>query len=77
MVAFSSAFHLDVESGVGAFASSSISHAAEYRPRSLTLYAVKALARRAGGPADPGATELFGADSACRGGGAGRPLCRR
>ena len=51
MVAFSSAFHVDVESGVGAFASSSISHAAEYRPRSLTLYAVKALsAAQAGRP---------------------------
>ena len=57
MVAFSSAFHLDVEGGVGAFASSSISHAAEYRPRSLTLYAVKALSAAQAGrpiPAPPG-----------------------
>jgi len=43
MVAFSSAFHLDVADGIGAFASSTISGFAEYRPRAVTLFAVKAL----------------------------------
>lgn len=43
MVAFSSSFHLDVQAGIGAFASASISGLADYRPRALTLYAVKAL----------------------------------
>ena len=43
MVSFSSAFHLDVASGVGAFASSTISAFAEYRPRLLTRWAVDAL----------------------------------
>jgi hypothetical protein len=43
MVSFSSAFHIDVASGVGAFASSTISAFAEYRPRLLTRFAVDAL----------------------------------
>ena len=43
MVAFSSSFHVDVASGVGAFASSTISGFAEYRPRLLTRFAVDAL----------------------------------
>ena len=43
MVSFSSSFHLDVANGVGAFASSTISAFAEYRPRILTSYAVDAL----------------------------------
>lgn len=43
MVSFSSAFHVDVTSGVGAFASSTISAFAEYRPRMLTRFAVDAL----------------------------------
>ena len=43
MVSFSSSFHLDVTSGIGAFASSTISAFAEYRPRLLTRFAVDAL----------------------------------
>jgi CubicO group peptidase (beta-lactamase class C family) len=43
MVSFSSSFHLDVASGVGAFASSSVSAFLEYRPRLLTRYAVDTL----------------------------------
>lgn len=44
MVSFSSAFHADPLSGAGAFASSSLSAFAAYRPRALTLFAVNALA---------------------------------
>jgi CubicO group peptidase (beta-lactamase class C family) len=43
MVAFSSSFHLDVASGVGAFASTNLSGFAEYRPRQVTLFAAGAL----------------------------------
>jgi CubicO group peptidase (beta-lactamase class C family) len=43
MVSFSSSFHVDVASGVGAFASSNLSAFAEYRPRQLTRFAVDAL----------------------------------
>jgi CubicO group peptidase (beta-lactamase class C family) len=43
MLSFSSSFHLDVASGVGAFASSTINAFAEYRPRLLTRFAVDAL----------------------------------
>jgi D-alanyl-D-alanine carboxypeptidase len=43
MVSFASSFHIDVASGVGAFASSPISAFAEYRPRQLTQFAVDAL----------------------------------
>lgn len=43
MVSFSSSYHVDVTSGVGAFASSNISAFAEYRPRLLTRFAVDAL----------------------------------
>jgi D-alanyl-D-alanine carboxypeptidase len=43
MVSFSSSFHVDIASGVGAFASSTISAFAEYRPRLLTRFAVDAL----------------------------------
>ncbi|HWJ58334.1 MAG TPA: serine hydrolase domain-containing protein [Sphingomicrobium sp.] len=51
MVAFSSAFHIDKASGIGAFASSSLSGYAAYRPRLLTMFAVDALAAaRAGRP---------------------------
>lgn len=49
MVSFSSAFHVDVASGVGAFASSTISAFAEYRPRMLTRFAVDALSNAAVG----------------------------
>lgn len=43
MVSFSSSFHVDVASGVGAFASTPLSAFVEYRPRSLTLFAVETL----------------------------------
>jgi CubicO group peptidase (beta-lactamase class C family) len=43
MLSFSSSFHLDVASGVGAVASSTINAFAEYRPRLLTRFAVDAL----------------------------------
>ena len=43
MVSFSSSFHVDVASGVGAFASSTISAFADFRPRLLTRFAADAL----------------------------------
>ncbi len=49
MVSFSSSFHVDVASGVGAFASSPLSAFAEYRPRLLTRFAVDALTNAAAG----------------------------
>jgi CubicO group peptidase (beta-lactamase class C family) len=49
MVSFSSAFHLDPASGVGAFASTSLTGLAGYRPRLLTAFAVEALAAAAAG----------------------------
>jgi hypothetical protein len=49
MVSFASSFHVDTESGVGAFASSTISAFAEYRPRLLTRFAVDALTSAAAG----------------------------
>ncbi|HEX3421900.1 MAG TPA: serine hydrolase domain-containing protein [Sphingomicrobium sp.] len=49
MVSFSSSFHVDVSSGVGAFASSTLSAFAEYRPRLLTRFAVDALTNAAAG----------------------------
>ena len=56
MVSFSSSFHLDTATGVGAFASSSLSAFAEYRPRVLTRFAVDALVEALAGrpvPARP------------------------
>jgi len=53
MVSFSSSFHVDVASGVGAFASSTISAFAEYRPRLLTQFAVDALTDATAGHALP------------------------
>jgi hypothetical protein len=56
MLSFSSSFHLDVASGVGAFASSTLAAFAEYRPRLLTRFAVDALTNALGGqrlPAPP------------------------
>jgi CubicO group peptidase (beta-lactamase class C family) len=54
MVSFSSSFHVDTVSGVGAFASSTISAFAEYRPRLLTRFAVDALTNAiAGKPLPP------------------------
>ena len=58
MVSFSSSFHLDTASGVGAFASSTISAFAEYRPRVLTRYAVDALVEALAGRAVPAAPSL-------------------
>ncbi|MGE5562541.1 MAG: serine hydrolase domain-containing protein [Bacillota bacterium] len=49
MVSFASSFHVDVASGAGAFASSTISAFAEYRPRLLTRFAVDALTNAAAG----------------------------
>jgi hypothetical protein len=52
----SAAFHLDPKSGLGAFACSTISSFAEYRPSKLTLFAVQALAaarRRSALPRTP------------------------
>ncbi|MES2137507.1 MAG: serine hydrolase domain-containing protein [Pseudomonadota bacterium] len=43
MVSFSSSFHIDTASSVGAFASSNIGFNAEYRPRLLTRFAVDVL----------------------------------
>jgi hypothetical protein len=56
MVSFSSSFHIDVASGVGAFASANLSAFAEYRPRLLTRFAVDALTNALAGrplPAPP------------------------
>jgi CubicO group peptidase (beta-lactamase class C family) len=49
MVSFASSFHLDLATGIGAFASSNISAFAEYRPRVLTRFAVDALAEALSG----------------------------
>jgi len=49
MVSFSSSFHVDVESGIGAFASTPLSAFVEYRPRLLTRFAVDALTNAAAG----------------------------
>jgi D-alanyl-D-alanine carboxypeptidase len=43
MVSFASSFHVDVASGMGAFASSTVGAFLEYRPRLLTRFAVDAL----------------------------------
>jgi hypothetical protein len=53
MVSFSSSFHVDTGSGVGAFASSTISAFAEYRPRLLTRFAVDALTNALAGKPPP------------------------
>jgi len=53
MISFSSSFHVDVATGVGAFASSPFSAFAEYRPRLLTRFAVDALTNAAMGRALP------------------------
>src|SRR5690348_12937986 len=58
MISFASSFHVDVASGVGAFASSTISAFAEYRPRLLTQYAVDALTDAAAGRPVPLPTRL-------------------
>ncbi len=43
VVAFTSSFHVDIASGVGAFASANVSAFTDYRPRYLTQFAVDAL----------------------------------
>ena len=56
MLSFSSSFHVDAASGVGAFASSTLNAFAEYRPRLLTRFAVDALTNALAGrslPAPP------------------------
>ena len=56
MLSFSSSFHVDVASGAGAFASSTLNAFAEYRPRLLTRFAVDALTNALAGkplPAPP------------------------
>ena len=58
MVSFSSSFHVDTASGVGAFASSTLSAFAEYRPRVLTRYAVDSLVEALAGRAVPPAPSL-------------------
>ena len=58
MVSFSSSFHLDTATGVGAFASSSLSAFAEYRPRVLTRFAVDALVEVLAGRPVPAAPAL-------------------
>jgi CubicO group peptidase (beta-lactamase class C family) len=58
MVSFSSSFHVDSGNGIGAFASSTISAFASYRPRKLTLFAVEALAAAEAGRPLPGPPPL-------------------
>jgi CubicO group peptidase (beta-lactamase class C family) len=56
MVAFSSSFHIDVASGIAAFASSTVTGFAEYRPRLVSRFAVDALTSSLAGqpiPAPP------------------------
>ena len=53
MVSFSSSFHLDLASGVGAFASATVGAFLEYRPRLLTSFAVDALTNAASGRPTP------------------------
>ncbi len=53
MVSFSSSFHVDIASGVGAFASTPLSAFAEYRPRLLTRFAVDVLTNALAGRALP------------------------
>jgi CubicO group peptidase (beta-lactamase class C family) len=59
MVSFSSSFHLDVASGVGAFASATVGAFLEYRPRLLTSFAVDALTNAASGRPLPGPPSLL------------------
>jgi D-alanyl-D-alanine carboxypeptidase len=58
MVSFSSSFHLDPASGIAAFASSTLSAFAEYRPRVLTRFAVDVLAEVTAGRPIPAAPPL-------------------
>ena len=58
MISFSSSFHVDVASGVGAFASSAISAFADFRPRLLTRFAVDALTNALAGRVLPTPPQL-------------------
>ena len=58
MPSFSSAFHIDVASGAGAFASCNLGAFADYRPRLLSRFAVDALTNALGGKPLPGAPLL-------------------
>jgi CubicO group peptidase (beta-lactamase class C family) len=58
MLSFSSSFHVDVASGVGAFASCTLGAFAEYRPRMLTRFAVDALTNASSGRPLPAAPHL-------------------
>ena len=58
MISFSSSLHVDVASGVGAFASSTLSAFAEYRPRLLTRFAVDALTNAMAGKPIPSPPRL-------------------
>ena len=59
MLSFSSSFHVDVASGVGAFASSTLNAFAEYRPRLLTRFAVDALTNALAGKPPPAPPALL------------------
>jgi D-alanyl-D-alanine carboxypeptidase len=58
MISFASSFHVDVASGVGAFASTPFSAFAEYRPRLLTRFAVDTLTNASSGRPLPAAPSL-------------------
>lgn len=57
MVSFSSSFHVDAAAGLGAFASCAVG-GINYRPRLITLYALRALRAAAAGAAIPAPPEL-------------------
>lgn len=57
MVNFSSSFHVDSAAGLGAFASCAVG-GLNYRPRQITLYALRALRAAAAGAAIPPPPEL-------------------
>jgi hypothetical protein len=59
MVSFSSSFHLDVASGVGAFASATVGAFLEFRPRLLTRFAVDALTNAAADKPPPAPPSLI------------------
>ena len=59
MLSFASSFHVDVGSGVGAFASTNLTGLAGYRPRLLTQFAVDALTSASTGGALPAPPSLY------------------
>jgi hypothetical protein len=58
MLSFSSSFHVDAASGVGAFASTTLSAFADYRPRLLTRFAVDVFTNVLSGRAIPASPAL-------------------